>query len=440
MIDNIAYIAFGSNYENSGIVSYNLETKEKKVLTSSRRKPAQTILDNIKNFRIHNMVVFNDKLYFVTKTNNIDNTFEYNPKTNNWRHIVKAFSWRGLKFKVNNNSILLDEGGFISNDIKTLIPIFKYGNYKKAPNKNNKGKWNRYYKSTWPISIAYDGENLYTENSRFSSDFGGNARLIYFHKDVNKESIIPLKIKGALEKNVGIDKMVISNKNLIFTLDNKANIYYISKENFNNFYAKKLKRPVIIPNERNLSIKPRKTSRFIDKCMVKMVAKEGSEIRYTIDETIPTKNSLLYTGPFEISKSVIMKARAYKKDKYESDVAEIFFKIIKPKYILYGDWNGDGNKTKAVNEYSDILFDYDNDNQWDKVIRYPGRYAKNQYFAGDYNNDGKDTISWRCGNRIFIDNDLDGKADKNFELGTGKEKYISGDWNGNGIDTVISDQ
>jgi hexosaminidase len=54
---------------------------------------------------------------------------------------------------------------------------------------------------------------------------------------------------------------------------------------------------------------------FVDSTLVSLnltYPMEGVEIRYTLDGTVPTKNSLLYTEPFSVSKECKIKARSYK--------------------------------------------------------------------------------------------------------------------------------
>ncbi len=56
-------------------------------------------------------------------------------------------------------------------------------------------------------------------------------------------------------------------------------------------------------------------------------ATEGAALRYTIDGTEPTEQSLEYSNPIIISKSITLKARAYKSDWKESDTAYAYYII-----------------------------------------------------------------------------------------------------------------
>lgn len=47
---------------------------------------------------------------------------------------------------------------------------------------------------------------------------------------------------------------------------------------------------------------------------------EGAQVYYTIDASDPTQNSQLYTGPFQINETTVLKARAYADGKLESDI------------------------------------------------------------------------------------------------------------------------
>ena len=52
---------------------------------------------------------------------------------------------------------------------------------------------------------------------------------------------------------------------------------------------------------------------------------EGAEIRYTLDGREPTKESLLYTEPFPIDDTTIVRAKAFKEDWFDSETATTTF-------------------------------------------------------------------------------------------------------------------
>ncbi|HPG59136.1 MAG TPA: chitobiase/beta-hexosaminidase C-terminal domain-containing protein, partial [Candidatus Wallbacteria bacterium] len=59
-------------------------------------------------------------------------------------------------------------------------------------------------------------------------------------------------------------------------------------------------------------------------------ATPGATIYYTIDETVPSKNSIKYSGPVEIAKSVTIKAIAIKAGMKDSLAAEVKYVIVFP--------------------------------------------------------------------------------------------------------------
>lgn len=61
----------------------------------------------------------------------------------------------------------------------------------------------------------------------------------------------------------------------------------------------------------------------------------GSEIRYTIDGSVPTLSSPVFTEPFSLDKTTVVKAKAFDKDGNESPVAVAYFRLGKS-----GDGNG----------------------------------------------------------------------------------------------------
>lgn len=56
---------------------------------------------------------------------------------------------------------------------------------------------------------------------------------------------------------------------------------------------------------------------------------EGTEIRYTIDGSIPNKNSALYTEPFKLSESAVLMARSFANQNQESHATTAYFRLVK---------------------------------------------------------------------------------------------------------------
>lgn len=69
---------------------------------------------------------------------------------------------------------------------------------------------------------------------------------------------------------------------------------------------------------------------YIDQnAVVKMETKEKAEIRYTIDGSMPNRNSILYNGSFNIKKSAVVMAKAFDDNGQESGVSKAFYRLVK---------------------------------------------------------------------------------------------------------------
>lgn len=69
---------------------------------------------------------------------------------------------------------------------------------------------------------------------------------------------------------------------------------------------------------------------FVDQnAEVKMEAGENTEIRYSIDGSVPTKESTLYRGPITLSKSTVIVAKAFLGDNQESNLSKAFYRLVK---------------------------------------------------------------------------------------------------------------
>ena len=62
---------------------------------------------------------------------------------------------------------------------------------------------------------------------------------------------------------------------------------------------------------------------------VKIEARDNAEIRYTIDGSIPTKSSELYSKPFKLQKSAVVISKAFAGDNEESNPSTAFFRLVK---------------------------------------------------------------------------------------------------------------
>ena len=84
--------------------------------------------------------------------------------------------------------------------------------------------------------------------------------------------------------------------------------------------------------------------RFVKETRVQFkCATPKASIRYTLDGSLPTMKSSLFTKPFFVSKSCQLKARAFLPDKSPSAVSSIFFEKIQPSDIK--------NKPSIISEF-----------------------------------------------------------------------------------------
>ena len=101
---------------------------------------------------------------------------------------------------------------------------------------------------------------------------------------------------------------------------------------------------------------------------------------------------------------------------------------------LTGDWNGDGKDTVSIKTGNSIRIDINGDGNFNSIYTFGN--TTDVGVAGDWNGDGKDTISLKRNAQIFIDNDGNGTADSIFSIGEDEELPISGDWDNDGRDEI----
>lgn len=91
---------------------------------------------------------------------------------------------------------------------------------------------------------------------------------------------------------------------------------------------------------------------YRDSVPVEITAPEGMEIRYTLDCGTPTRDSALYTGPIEVAKTTVVRARCFAEDLLGSTVAGSTFMIDDPPPVpvvsLYTDYDYLYSSTKGI--------------------------------------------------------------------------------------------
>ena len=77
--------------------------------------------------------------------------------------------------------------------------------------------------------------------------------------------------------------------------------------------------------------------------MITLTTNDKSDIYYTVDGSFPNKNSIKYTSPIKIDKTMVIKAISYKDGYIESDVISRTFKIDRKHDIAYVSISSDYN-------------------------------------------------------------------------------------------------
>lgn len=103
--------------------------------------------------------------------------------------------------------------------------------------------------------------------------------------------------------------------------------------------------------------------------------------------------------------------------------------------FFVGDWDGDGKDSIAIRRGNVFHFTNGTNGRLDFTFAYgnPG----DTILVGDWNGDGKDTLGVRRGNTFHLKNSFSGgNADIVFAYGDAWDAIIVGDWDGDGRDTL----
>ena len=162
---------------------------------------------------------------------------------------------------------------------------------------------------------------------------------------------------------------------------------------------------------------------FVDSVSVKLnlaYELEGTEIYYTLDGSVPTKESLKYETPFVVKDTIEIKARAYKEDIY-NDLKST--KVIRKNYIepvdvtpkvkglkqwvLKGKFkNVDDIKTPTTANFTKVdgitLGDLKNEKRFSVVYQGYFNATKDGVYEFETRSDGGDLLF--IGNEIIVDN------------------------------------
>ncbi len=128
------------------------------------------------------------------------------------------------------------------------------------------------------------------------------------------------------------DKYVIRNQNVSFTLHMKP--FHLDEAKPEYFRMTKFEHPVNDILSTPKIVSDRKN--FDSTMFISLVSDQPDvQIHYTLDGTEPTEHSTLYAKPFEIQKTTIICARAFKKDFAPSFTAKASFNFNYAKSVTY---------------------------------------------------------------------------------------------------------
>jgi len=157
---------------------------------------------------------------------------------------------------------------------------------------------------------------------------------------------------------------------------------------------------------------------YIDqKATVKMEAVvPGSEIRYTLDGTVPGTGSEVYRKPFSLDKTTVVKARSFDKAGNESLTANAYFRLVKSKQ---------GNGLKA-NFYTG--------SNWSRIPDFTALKADRHWESYEFHLDResilalltKDNSNFGLSFEGYIEVDTDGEYTFYTQSDDGSQLYIDG--------------
>ena len=145
---------------------------------------------------------------------------------------------------------------------------------------------------------------------------------------------------------------------------------------------------------------------------VKMEVRNNSEIRYTTDGSVPTINSELYTGPFELSQSAVVMAKAFIGEQQESNVTTAYFRLVKKNSkngVRYTYYEGENWKflpvfenMKPLSEGKKYEFRIDDINKKDNQFGIQFKSSLKIVTTGEY----RFYLSSDDGSKLYIDGEL----------------------------------
>jgi hypothetical protein len=145
-----------------------------------------------------------------------------------------------------------------------------------------------------------------------------------------------------------------------------------------------------------------------------MTGTPEADIYYTLDGTSPDRNALLYRTPISLSKSAVLKARAYKKELKESPLVQKSFYIVDSKinglnYAYYeGQWDDlpPFDKLEAAGEgrVSDFDLNLLKTRQEKFAVRYSGFIYLDKAGSYDFYVNSNDGSKLFIGDQEVVDN------------------------------------
>ncbi len=336
--DDDIFVGFSNNESNkeydSGIYKINLTTEESNLICSSRRKIAQTPLDNITPYEIEDIIDI-DEIYIMFalsqkyrgRMSSLQDYFIYNKVSHQLKFIHKSSKF--LKSNTIQKIKLLKDNRdcFVKLFIKSRhnnILALTIGDYLSVPYQISD-------LDIKTINMEYDYKKFRSGCLLRKNSIINNNTLLFGYGLIGKIKKATLALINSKEEkyiSIFLKKELMnkdfkawdSDRRLSFTRIGYLNNYLFIKPNISNDYLFFISLDQIKAKFKNTLVAPiisTEKMHFINSTTININDKEGI-IKYTLDGSEPTESSLKYSEPFNVDKSCTIKAKSFYPNKYAS--------------------------------------------------------------------------------------------------------------------------